>query len=110
MEIPRRKSNDKKKRVTSYGERRLVIKNMENFYKKERKKCFSRWVSRFETRKRYKGRPKGSTNHRKNKVKFREQSKTVLSEGNPNKGKKGPGRPEGSNSKDKTETSDIKSV
>ena len=87
-----------------------MIKDIENFYKKERRKCFSRWVSRFETGKRHKGRPKGSTNHRKNKVKFSEQLKTVLSEGNRNKGKKGPGRPERSNSKDKTEASDIKSV
>ena len=55
VEIPRRKSNDKKKRVTSYEERRLVVKNMENFYRKERWKCFSKWVSRLETGKNCKG-------------------------------------------------------
>ena len=55
MKIPRRKSNDKKKRVTSYEERRLVVKNMENFYRKERWKCFSKWVSRLETGKNCKG-------------------------------------------------------
>ena len=55
MKVPRRKSNDKKKRVTSYEERRLVVKNMENFYRKERWKCFSKWVSRLETGKNCKG-------------------------------------------------------
>ena len=33
----------------------------------------------------------------------REQSETVLGEGNSDKGKKGPGRPKGAKSKDKTE-------
>ena len=55
MKLPRRKSNEKKKRVTSYEERRLVVKNMENYYRKERWKCFSKWVSRLETGKNCKG-------------------------------------------------------
>ena len=53
--------------------------------------------------KRRKGRPKGSTNGKKEKVKFREQLETVLGEENPDKGRKGPGRPKGAKNKDKTE-------
>ena len=55
IKIAKRKSNDKKKRVTSYEERRPVIKDIENFYKKERWKCFSKCMSRLETRKKCKG-------------------------------------------------------
>jgi len=53
--------------------------------------------------KRRKGRPKGSTKGKKEKVKFNEQLETVLEDENPDKGKKGPGRPKGSKGKDKTE-------
>merc|ERR1712108_94785 len=74
IRIGKRESNDRKERVTFQRKRRPVIKNIENFYKKERKKCFSKWVSRLETGKRCKGRPERSTNHEKNRVKFNEQS------------------------------------
>ena len=50
IRIGKRESNDRKERVTFHGKRRPVIKDIENFYKKVRKKCFSKqfWVKEIQ--------------------------------------------------------------